>query len=818
NDLTKSEPVFPYVNYLVAKNLLKGYPDGSFRPASSITRAEITALLARASGLTGQKPATPTFKDLGPGHWAYETIETAARAGLVRGYPDGSFRPDAPVTRAEASALLLRLTKESLPAVTLPEVVKDVNSGHWAWRQVAAVLDAGLLTMAAKNSFAPDLPATRAQVARGLAIMLNISPERLETPLTGKLAPLKGEVILQEADQGPRRITAETACGAGATIKTGPDGRAELKFPDGSGLRIEANTEFTIKKARGQATILRDGSPGAMVDFLELDLPKGKIFGALASPYFYRQEEEKTKEQRKSAALNSFQRAENIKLLALASRIPADIFLAQIDDENTSGVELPWWKSAFAKRVRVRVDMPWGVAGIRGTFWMNEVTATHQSTSVLVGSVEVTSAGQTVVVPAGQATVITSAAAPPAPPAKMAVEQQKAWVEVKEWVEERATAIQNSAPVVSPPVPAAQQVTPEAPGALPEVSLPPVPEVITQVASALTEAASGAESAPSPPPSGGGGGGGGAPSPVQEPARLAKVVLSGSIPVLQVGGTHDLTSLTLAGRDQYGNSYDISQMSVTWSVDNIAVATVSGNILTALAPGDAKVSAILGGITSNSLAFKVTTPPDTTPPVVVSTDPVNGATSVPVSKTITITFSENVQPGDNIGKIALKSGATVTGFACGVDGTKLIIIPESNLVTSVTYAVYIPAGAVKDMAGNPLAADYSFSFSTAQPEETPMPSIPAAYYGSVTINGSPALVGTVIKAMVDGVEEGMITITEAGIYGDQSAGGNKLIVGASGNVKPGSTVTFSVDNVKASESIVFRPGDIKRVDLTVSVK
>ncbi|MQL51096.1 hypothetical protein GFC01_02200 [Desulfofundulus thermobenzoicus] len=105
---------------------------------------------------------------------------------------------------------------------------------------------------------------------------------------------------------------------------------------------------------------------------------------------------------------------------------------------------------------------------------------------------------------------------------------------------------------------------------------------------------------------------------------------------------------------------------------------------------------------------------DTTPPTVASTTPANGATGVPVGQTITVNFSETVQQGSNFSGITLKDGGnTVVNAVYSLSGSILTIDPVANLNNSVSYTVYLPAGAVKDRAGNPLTTGYSFSFTAA---------------------------------------------------------------------------------------------------------
>ena len=104
-----------------------GYPDGSFRPNQSITRAEMTALVVRFMGyghLTNVQGGT--FSDV-EGHWAQDAINIANMRGWVTGFGDGTFRPDQPITRAEAAALVNRMLGR------LPEDSNDLLAGMLTW-------------------------------------------------------------------------------------------------------------------------------------------------------------------------------------------------------------------------------------------------------------------------------------------------------------------------------------------------------------------------------------------------------------------------------------------------------------------------------------------------------------------------------------------------------------------------------------------------------------------------------------------------------------------------------------------------------------
>jgi S-layer homology domain. len=109
--------------------LMNGYPDGSFKPGAAITRAEMAAILARL--LPEETAGGAAFADTA-GSWAKEAIGKAAAAGIVHGYGDGTFRPDSTLTRAEAVTMIVRLLKRG-PLDGAPQQWTDVTPAHWAY-------------------------------------------------------------------------------------------------------------------------------------------------------------------------------------------------------------------------------------------------------------------------------------------------------------------------------------------------------------------------------------------------------------------------------------------------------------------------------------------------------------------------------------------------------------------------------------------------------------------------------------------------------------------------------------------------------------
>ncbi|QCU78547.1 hypothetical protein E7744_10565 [Citricoccus sp. SGAir0253] len=94
------------VNWMAQSGLSTGYADGTFRPTQSITRGEVSALLYRLSGSTYAGPATSPFRDIRRGDTFYAAATWMLAKGLVSGYADWTFRPDRPITRGETAKML----------------------------------------------------------------------------------------------------------------------------------------------------------------------------------------------------------------------------------------------------------------------------------------------------------------------------------------------------------------------------------------------------------------------------------------------------------------------------------------------------------------------------------------------------------------------------------------------------------------------------------------------------------------------------------------------------------------------------------------
>jgi hypothetical protein len=106
SDVPGNDAFYPYIETAKARGILGGYSDGTFRPANPVSRGQISKLIVLAYGWALTTPATPSFSDVPPGSTYYSYVETAKAHGAVGGYSDGTFRPAASATRAQLSKML----------------------------------------------------------------------------------------------------------------------------------------------------------------------------------------------------------------------------------------------------------------------------------------------------------------------------------------------------------------------------------------------------------------------------------------------------------------------------------------------------------------------------------------------------------------------------------------------------------------------------------------------------------------------------------------------------------------------------------------
>lgn len=163
------------IDQLAATVGFRGYPDGTFRPNSPVTRAEFAAMILTSFNTRWVKsPRDPlTFKDVPSSHWAYRAITDTSARSWFSGYPDGTFRPSQPITRTEAMVVLrsiLDFTAPEEPETMLPKYFDDATEiPNYAQQALAdAAIGRIIVNHPDVRKFKPQQNATRAEISASL--------------------------------------------------------------------------------------------------------------------------------------------------------------------------------------------------------------------------------------------------------------------------------------------------------------------------------------------------------------------------------------------------------------------------------------------------------------------------------------------------------------------------------------------------------------------------------------------------------------------------------------------------------------------------
>jgi len=147
----------------VASGIASGYPDGSFAPDQSITRAEFTKLLVEGLGLTASNVELSFTDAESVPEWAQTYVKSAVAAGIINGYSDGSFRPNGEINRAEMAVMIVKALGLELEAAESLSFSDNEGIPAFAKQQVATAVKHGLVQGLSNNKFGADQSASRAQ-------------------------------------------------------------------------------------------------------------------------------------------------------------------------------------------------------------------------------------------------------------------------------------------------------------------------------------------------------------------------------------------------------------------------------------------------------------------------------------------------------------------------------------------------------------------------------------------------------------------------------------------------------------------------------
>jgi tungstate transport system substrate-binding protein len=243
------------IEAVIQRGFMTGYGDGTFRPDATISRAEFVVALARSAGLDPVSSPATTFSDLPVRNWAAPLVYAATARGWIAGYPDGSFHPNARVTREESFGLLARRMGFETRGMAVHTILDNVpgTSGlsEWARTSAAACVQEGLVTDVTK----PTEPITRAQTAAYFppilaykepatqSMILATTTSTYDSGLLTFLVP-----IFESANHVKVKIV---SVGTGQAIATGRKGDADI-------LLVHARAQEDLFMADGYGLFRKD--------------------------------------------------------------------------------------------------------------------------------------------------------------------------------------------------------------------------------------------------------------------------------------------------------------------------------------------------------------------------------------------------------------------------------------------------------------------------------------------------------------------------------------------------------------------------------
>lgn len=250
------------INKWVDKGDISGYPDGTFRPNNMITRAEFVVLVNNAMGYT--KSGYAYFSDVPSHYWGKNAIQTGVVAGYISGDGNGIFRPNDPVTRQEAAAMISRILDLKQNESRAYRYTDSYAISNWAKGVVGAVSEAGIMAGYPDGSFGPNRVLTRAEAVLALDKTVNYKPgdkeedkeetKKEDTLLTqSKLedTTITGDLTISDR-LGTKTITLEDVTVKGKLIV---DGGSEVILKDCDIKEMVMDQKDTTVKASGKTAV-----------------------------------------------------------------------------------------------------------------------------------------------------------------------------------------------------------------------------------------------------------------------------------------------------------------------------------------------------------------------------------------------------------------------------------------------------------------------------------------------------------------------------------------------------------------------------------
>jgi uncharacterized protein YjdB len=248
------------------EGLASGYPDGTFKPNREVSRAEFVAMVNRAFGIESEG-ALSGFADVKEGQWFYADVMAAKAKGYFGGYPDGTFKPQNSISRQEAASSLARLLNLDQTTQVLEQFEDSAQIPQWSRGSVGALVENGLMGGYPDNTFKPTRSITRAEAVATLDRARNFAPGVVEDITLQGTVKSGGKAVSGAAvnlfEAGSYEVLKET--------ETDANGHFEFKLAEGNyDITAVTNNKVAYKSdlelVQGEdATVSLDLEPAAII-------------------------------------------------------------------------------------------------------------------------------------------------------------------------------------------------------------------------------------------------------------------------------------------------------------------------------------------------------------------------------------------------------------------------------------------------------------------------------------------------------------------------------------------------------------------------
>ncbi|MFA5929186.1 MAG: S-layer homology domain-containing protein, partial [Candidatus Margulisiibacteriota bacterium] len=170
-DLREMTPTANNIKFLATLGVIEGFPEGDFKIQDRLTRASFAAVLTRLEGVrfTNDQTIVQTFSDVPTGHWAAKFIDYASKAGYVKGFPEGNFLGNDPITHVQSVAVASKFEKLEIPDKIQRRTFTDVPVNHWGAGYIEIAARSGLIDGNILKEFKPDEASSRGDAVNVLA-------------------------------------------------------------------------------------------------------------------------------------------------------------------------------------------------------------------------------------------------------------------------------------------------------------------------------------------------------------------------------------------------------------------------------------------------------------------------------------------------------------------------------------------------------------------------------------------------------------------------------------------------------------------------